>query len=146
LPSALSGRPAELLDSLPDGRLKMLVTQRALALRAEHPALFEHGGYVALTVAGAHAERVVAFARRRRGAWAITIAPRMVAGLCRDGRPPLPDAWRGLRILLPSRAPARWRQALTGDRLETEHDSRGASISVARAFTDIPLALLASDD
>ena len=59
-----SGLASELLAAWPDGLVKLYVIHRALTLRRDRARLFGVGAYVPLTAVGAHAEHVVAFARR----------------------------------------------------------------------------------
>jgi (1->4)-alpha-D-glucan 1-alpha-D-glucosylmutase len=47
----------------PDGRIKLALTRRLLALRAEHASLFAHGAYRPVEVRGRDRDHVVAFAR-----------------------------------------------------------------------------------
>ncbi len=57
-----------------DGRIKQAVIQRALMLRREKAALFAGGDYLQLTVKGALAGQVIAFARRLHGDWVVALA------------------------------------------------------------------------
>jgi (1->4)-alpha-D-glucan 1-alpha-D-glucosylmutase len=67
--------------SLADGRAKLYLYWRLLALRRDREALFLHGAYAALRTRGSRAAHLVAYARRHAGAAAITIAPRLIASL-----------------------------------------------------------------
>ena len=95
--------PAALLASWRDGRIKQHVIARALALRRRHPELFETGHYEPLEVAGASADRVVAFARRTEQAMVVVVVPRLIAGLLQDRELPCPaaGAWGDTRLELP---------------------------------------------
>ncbi|HEY2020663.1 malto-oligosyltrehalose synthase [Paraburkholderia sp.] len=73
--------PSEFLAEWRDGRVKLAVIQRVLALRAHLPELLSQGTYLPLAVRGAHASNVIAFARRHGNAWAVVIASRLAAGL-----------------------------------------------------------------
>ncbi|MGH8800744.1 MAG: malto-oligosyltrehalose synthase [Casimicrobiaceae bacterium] len=64
-----------------DGRAKLWVIARALALRRERPALFTCGDYRRVAVTGARAEHIVAFARRHGGEGMVVIAGRLFASL-----------------------------------------------------------------
>ena len=57
------GPPSEQLPNWRDGRVKLAVVQRVLALRQHAASLFAQGEYLPLTVQGKHADRVIAFAR-----------------------------------------------------------------------------------
>ena len=76
----------ELLRTMPDGRIKLYVLWRLLALRRQHDALFRDGEYLALRVDGPYAEHVCAFARRREKSLVVVIVQRLVTAL---------GAWKG---------------------------------------------------
>jgi (1->4)-alpha-D-glucan 1-alpha-D-glucosylmutase len=88
--------PSEFLADWRDGRVKLAVIQRVLALRAHLPELLSQGTYVPLAVRGPHASNVIAFARRHGNAWAVVIASRLAMGL--------PGAGAGLPLV----EPAQW--------------------------------------
>lgn len=56
----------ELVESWPDGRIKLALTRRLLQLRQEMPTLFRDGGYSPVEVDGPDREHVVAFMRTHR--------------------------------------------------------------------------------
>ncbi|HEY3599758.1 MAG TPA: malto-oligosyltrehalose synthase, partial [Paraburkholderia sp.] len=62
--------PSDFLAGWRNGRVKLAIVQRMLALRTHLPELLSHGSYVPLTVQGVHAQRAIAFARRHGNAWA----------------------------------------------------------------------------
>ena len=53
----------ELLGNWPDGRIKLMVTQRLLHLRRAHAEFFRQSSYIPLQTSGAFADCVVAFTR-----------------------------------------------------------------------------------
>ncbi|MBZ4170973.1 hypothetical protein JYG45_24055, partial [Escherichia fergusonii] len=71
----------ELCEHMPDGRLKLLITWRLLALRRCLPELFEQGGYHALAVQGAAREHVIAYARNQGEDVCLTVASRLLRTL-----------------------------------------------------------------
>jgi (1->4)-alpha-D-glucan 1-alpha-D-glucosylmutase len=73
--------PSAFLADWHDGRVKLAIVQRMLALRTHLPELLSQGAYLPLAVEGAHAERAIAFARRQGNAWAVVIATRLAAPL-----------------------------------------------------------------
>jgi (1->4)-alpha-D-glucan 1-alpha-D-glucosylmutase len=102
--------PSEFLADWLDGRVKLAVIQRVLALRAHLPELLSQGMYLPLTVRGAHASSVIAFARRHGNAWAVVIASRLAAGLLGDDADlPLvePAQWADTAIEMPPDLSAR---------------------------------------
>jgi (1->4)-alpha-D-glucan 1-alpha-D-glucosylmutase len=102
--------PSEFLASWHDGRVKLAVVQRVLALRAHLPELLSHSAYLPLEVRGAHASNVIAFARRHGNAWAVVVASRLAAGLLgENGGLPMvdPDKWGDTAIEMPADLAAR---------------------------------------
>lgn len=102
--------PSEFLTSWHDGRVKLAVVQRVLALRAHLPELLSQSTYLPLAVRGAHASNVIAFARRHGNAWAVVVASRLAAGLLSgDGDLPMvdPAKWGDTAIEIPADLAAR---------------------------------------
>ena len=132
-----------LFDSIDDGRLKLYVIWRALALRARRPGLFERGRYVALPVAGAHAAHICAFARVHEGGSAVTVVPRLLLDLTAGTtRSPLGTVWADTRIVLPS--PMTYRDVLTGAIRESRTASKGARLTIGDLFDTLPVTVLES--
>src|SRR6185312_6156634 len=78
------GAPARvraLCDTLDDGRAKLHVIARALAMRARTPDLFAGGGYAPLRATGARAAHVVAFTRTLGDEALVAVVPRLVVRL-----------------------------------------------------------------
>ena len=135
-----------LLDSMEDGRIKLYVTWKTLALRARHAELFERGGYTPLAATGAQADHVCAFARTHGDCTLVTVAPRLFFRLT-GGEDQLPlgsAVWSATRLLLPKTA-TRYRDALT-DRYFTADRSEGqCSLPLAAVLAELPIALLMSE-
>ena len=113
----------------------------ASELRRERPELFRDGDYLALRSAGAHAEHVVAFARRHAGTTLVAIAGRLWAGLgTQAGQLPVGEAvWGDTAIAVPSlREGMRLVDALTGAVVTVE----GRRIRLGTAFASFPGAVL----
>ncbi|HXT02478.1 MAG TPA: malto-oligosyltrehalose synthase, partial [Elusimicrobiota bacterium] len=107
-----------LLESWPDGRVKLFVTAKALRCRRGRRELFLKGGYAPLELRGRWADRFIAFRREHGGEEAVVVAPRLLAGpLWKKGAsgaralthatalappaggfPPLEDAFTGARL------------------------------------------------
>jgi len=126
---------AELAAHWRDGREKLFLTWRALALRREQPALFAGGSYVPLHTAGRHADRLVAFARVANGEAAVAVAPRLVAPLLRNGGS---IDWADTTVTLP--ADRAWRDALA----RRDLGARDMPVAAAELLADFPVALLSS--
>jgi len=86
-----------------DGRLKLWLAWRLLALRQADPVLFSQGRYQPLRVTGTRRRHVIAFARRTRGATLIVMVGRKFTGLgLPPGTMPLGDAvWGDTQVRCP---------------------------------------------
>lgn len=137
-------RATALLDNLEDGRAKLYVIWRTLALRRERPQLFQSGEYLALETSGQKADHLCAFARRSpEGEVLVAIAPRLYASLTDGNRiPPLGRAiWNDTYIELPTETGRHsYVNLFTGTRLRPA--APGAPLAVAEALRDFPLGLL----
>jgi (1->4)-alpha-D-glucan 1-alpha-D-glucosylmutase len=123
-----------------DGRVKLLVTARALHLRRALPELFGQGAYVPLVVSGPQERHVIAFARRDGDAWVLAIVPRLPVGLAPVGVPPLGrEVWNETAIALPEQAPRRFTNALTGEVVVLADEVR---LPVGEALEVLPVGLL----
>jgi len=115
----------EIWQRADEGVPKLLVVSRALQLRRRRPELFGAGGsYQALVVTGDRSDHAVAFAR---GGGAVTLVPRLVLGLGRQGD------WGDTTVHLP---PGDWYNELTGDEIAGGHQA------VADVLARFPVALL----
>ena len=94
--------PHELLQTWPDGRIKMFLTQRVLRFHREHADLFQHGEYLPLRASGTFAECCVSFTRQLADKWILVIVPRLSS---RVGFPPIGEAWKDTAIQLPEALP-----------------------------------------
>jgi (1->4)-alpha-D-glucan 1-alpha-D-glucosylmutase len=134
-----------MFESIDDGRLKLYIIWRALALRARRPVLFERGRYAALPVLGAHAAHICAFARIHEGVAVLTIVPRLLLDLTvRATRPPLGgEVWSDTRVMLPASLPAAYHDVLTGALRAGPATTRPALL-VGELFETLPVSLLES--
>jgi (1->4)-alpha-D-glucan 1-alpha-D-glucosylmutase len=115
-----------------DGREKLFVTARLLALRRDHPELFVAGDYQPLdTGEGWVSNRLCAFTRRYRDEALVVVAPHLTYGLYRDGGP----ADFGTKIALP--AVGVWREILGGANFTGRAPIRGSEL-----FAEFPVAVL----
>jgi (1->4)-alpha-D-glucan 1-alpha-D-glucosylmutase len=106
---------------LDEGLPKLLVTHRALKVRAEVPAAFQ-GPYQPLAVQGPRSEHLVAFARDSQ---VVTLAPRLVIGLT--------GGWGATEVELPT---GHWRDEFTGREFE------GGQVPVDQVLEAFPVGLL----
>jgi (1->4)-alpha-D-glucan 1-alpha-D-glucosylmutase len=98
LKSLSSASPGELMQTWPDGRIKLFLIKHILRLRREHADLFARGEYLPLHTSGTFAECCVSFVRRLDNNWIAVIAPRLSS---RIGFPPIGEAWQDTAIQLP---------------------------------------------
>ncbi len=137
--------PAELVDALDDGRIKLFVTLRVLALRAAHPDLFATGDYVPLETSGPKQDHVAVFARRAGDREILVVVPRLIAGLIRgEPVPPVGDAlWAGTSLTIPGADGDQvYRNLFTGETLHPTAGSRGGEMPLAEALATFPVAVL----
>ena len=134
----------ELLDTWRDGRAKLWLIGRILALRLRHARWFDEAGYLPLATHGGKAGHVCAFARPGPGATLVAIAPRLFVGLAGDGEAwPLGESvWQDTHIVLPAASPRRWRNALTGADCVTESISGRPTFALGSVLHAFPVALL----
>jgi len=136
---------SRLLETWPDGRIKLWLTWKALQARRARRDLFVQGAYIPLQPTGEARRHVVAFARRHRGAWVIAAAPRLMARRTAPGVWPLGnESWSASRLELPAPAPRRWANLLTGRRVQAGAPRGDASLALADLFEQAPVALLGS--
>ena len=118
-----------------DGRIKLALTRRLLALRNEFPDLFTHGAYRPLEVTGADRDHVLAFARANERDTVFVMIGRHLASATSGGR--------------------RWPESLQWDAtvtLGTEQELRnvlgpqrlisGPGVSVTELLGSLPVAVL----
>ncbi|GAB3378962.1 malto-oligosyltrehalose synthase [Azotobacter armeniacus] len=128
---------AELLEQWRDGRIKQVLIARTLTLRARCPALFAAGDYLPLEVAGEQSGRLLAFARRHAGQWAVVLVPCQASGLLGEAELPLiePAQWTDTRVLLPEAL------ALRGLFSSDAVPDRKGELFVSEALTTFPVGL-----
>lgn len=123
----------ELLRDWRDGRIKMLITQKLLLLRREHPELFQTGTYTGLKAEGEFSECCIAFEREHVGRRMLVIVPRLSS---RVGTPPIGDCWRGTR-LSGLQADGEWTNVLTN-----EIHTGSAPLELGKILRELPVAVL----
>lgn len=136
LESLGKARPEELMESWPDGRIKMFLTQRVLRFRRDHPDLFRRGNYTPLTVAATFSNSAVSFARQLGPDLAIVIAPRLSS---RVGFPPIGDKWQETAVEVPDDVNAQQlRNIFTGDCVNVLN----GKIMLRDALSRLPFAVI----
>jgi (1->4)-alpha-D-glucan 1-alpha-D-glucosylmutase len=118
-----------------DGRIKLALTRRLLALRNAYPSLFREGDYAPVRVEGEHRDHVLAFARCRGTEAVIVAIGRHFCGFTDGGRDwPRAASWRA--CLVPSGF-----GSIT-DLLVPARSLPDDQISVSDLFATLPLAVL----
>jgi len=117
-----------------DGRIKHALMLRLLGLRNDTPRLFTEGRYEPLTVNGADADRVIAFARTHRSDAIIVAMARRTGKQTRGGRVwPRPDAWDATLDLGGYR--------ITANALENDIPTTSTHTPIHDLFGAIPIAV-----
>ncbi|MBV9181006.1 MAG: malto-oligosyltrehalose synthase, partial [Acidobacteria bacterium] len=136
----------ELAEHKEDSRIKLYVIWKLLSLRREQPDLLRDGDYIPLTVVGAHAKHLIAFARILENDFAIVAVPRFCARLLK-GEPRLPsteDIWQDTSIELRQVGAMGFRNVFTGRPVELESFGDRHMLPVGHLFTDLPVAVVTS--
>ncbi|WP_438391337.1 malto-oligosyltrehalose synthase [Caballeronia sp. DA-9] len=137
------GAPSEQLQNWRDGRVKLGIVRRALALRAHAQSLFAQGSYIPLQAEGEHADSVIAFARHAGSAYAVVIATRLADSLLaeNDSGLPLVDAadWGDTAVVLPEALASR---ALFDWLSPNAPKADGQRLFMRDALASMPVALL----
>jgi (1->4)-alpha-D-glucan 1-alpha-D-glucosylmutase len=131
---------AELLKSPEDGRIKLFLIYMALNERKKRFELFNASPYLPLECDGACSRNIVAFAKAREGEASITIAPRFLTSVAREGEYALREKWGDTVVRLPEELHGyEWKDAFTGQSI-----SRGKEIKAGEALCSFPVAFLVS--
>lgn len=127
----------ELARGWPDGRIKMALTRRLLALRAQFAPVFTDGGYRPLPVAGVDADHVIAFARHAGRDAVVVAVGRHFAQVTEGGRRwSAGAAWDAAIDVSP------W--TMLRDGLDGARDIAGRMLEAADLFGVLPVAILAA--
>ncbi|MDR3670111.1 MAG: malto-oligosyltrehalose synthase [Holophaga sp.] len=138
----------ELLEHLPDGRIKLYLIWKTLAFRRGQEALFRDGAYLPLKLGGARADHALAFARRKAGQCLVVVVPRLFDGLLGpEGQLPIGRAvWADTWVELPPEAPGQpWRNLLTDEATGAQAPGPATGLPLAQLFQTLPYALLRPD-
>jgi (1->4)-alpha-D-glucan 1-alpha-D-glucosylmutase len=125
----------ELATAWPDGRIKLALTHRLLALRGEFPEVFANGAYLPLSVTGPHRDEIIAFARVQGRDAVIVVCGRHFGRATNGGRRwPSVEAWDA-RVSLPGFFDL-------GNLLGGPATIDGTELAISDAFDALPVALL----
>jgi (1->4)-alpha-D-glucan 1-alpha-D-glucosylmutase len=135
----------ELLETSPDGRIKLYVIHRTLNFRRIHPALFSRANYVPLKAIGEKQDHVCAFARSWEGEVIVITVPRLIVRLTGGSeQPPLgAGIWKDTHLALPTEIIGQpYRNLFTGETISVRVGSGKASLPLSVIFQSFPIALL----
>jgi (1->4)-alpha-D-glucan 1-alpha-D-glucosylmutase len=138
-PQRLAGVTA-LLRGWPDGRIKLYLIWRLLALRRDHPALFAAGDYQPVAAIGPRVDQVVAFGRRQGGTRLIVVAGRFLSRLSDEAGRYDPARWADTALPLPDGEPAPLTELLTGRRITAGPDG----LRLDALLDPLPVAVLSA--
>ena len=118
-----------------DGRIKLALTRRLLALRAQLALVFQQGAYLPIEVLGPHRDHVVAFARRHDRDAVIVAVGRHMAPLTGSGAHwPRGTEWDAVLVTTGLQ--------VVSDQLVPERKLPSGELPVAALFADLPVAVL----
>jgi (1->4)-alpha-D-glucan 1-alpha-D-glucosylmutase len=128
---------AEVTRDIADGAIKMWTTAQLLRLRRAEHALFRHGSYLPLYVAGTGEQHVIAYARSYEDKTVLVAVPRFACTLMHgEVALPLGDAWKDWSLSLPSELHRVYRNIFTDAVVSAE-----AAIPLAQIFESFPVAV-----
>jgi (1->4)-alpha-D-glucan 1-alpha-D-glucosylmutase len=131
----------ELLATKEDGRIKMFLIYKALAVRQTYRHVFEKGEYIPLETEGRYKEHVIAFAWKHKPEWIITVTPRLLTGVIKENKYPLgTEVWDDTRLILVEGSSCKWKNEITGAALGGEK-----TLAVGDIFRHFPCALLMNE-
>ncbi len=139
LPEALAPETAVGIGAWQTGQVKQAVIARALALRRRLPDVFADGSYTPLTVSGAAADHVLAFARQLGDTRLLIAVTRLSWSLLGEDARPLapPGAWQDTSIKLP----AEWVGSRCVDALGDARVTLAEQVPVATLLAGLPVGL-----
>lgn len=137
-----------LLDDMQDGHIKLYIIWKALDIRRNYESIYKEGDYYPLKVEGEMQNHICAFARIKDDQMFITIAPRFFHTLITEQETiPIGEAvWKNTYAELPSNAPRRWTNVLTGETISSKQESDSTRILIKELFQYFPYALLVTNN
>jgi len=124
-------------QTLPDGRIKLWTTHRALMTRNRFADIFRRGAYTAFTATNGHAQHAIAFLR---GDQVLQVVPRFACTLMGDkARLPLGDVWGDSALVVPNSSGAVFENVFTGEHIQADADGK---LRLRSVFAEFPVAML----
>jgi len=125
----------ELWEERFNGKIKLLLQHVLLDERKLNEKLFLAGSYIPLEIKGKYASNVFAFARKYGTEWIVVVVPRQLAGIVNE-ESLLSVDWKNTHLILPSDAPLKWENLLTGN------SGEGEVLQLKDILSGFPMALL----
>jgi (1->4)-alpha-D-glucan 1-alpha-D-glucosylmutase len=137
----------DLARKMEDGRIKMYVTWKALAIRNERPDIFQQGEYTPLQTVGENKQHVIAFSRGSGASRVLVVVPRLSAQLVANQLrlPTGAEVWRETAIQLPDLAETSFRNVFTGERVSPDRDGSIAVLKLSAVLSEFPVAMLVTE-
>jgi (1->4)-alpha-D-glucan 1-alpha-D-glucosylmutase len=133
----------EFVQNWQDGRIKLFLIWKVLNLRRQYPRVFLDGQFLPMKAIGKRANNLIAYARRQRDVWIMTVVPRWLAGSKAPLSLPYSSRfWLGSHIVLPADAPQSWVNVLTGDLTKASLLRQGTRLPMRDVFGNFPVAVL----
>ncbi len=140
-PAASVEEVSAALATWSDGRIKMLVLHRLLRLRRRLAEVWLEGSYDSLATSGAHADRLVAFARRHGAERIVVVAGRLFGTLlATDARRYDGSVWEDSAVVREPDLVGTWQDTLTG--APVEFAEGGSGLPAAGVLSVLPVAVL----
>jgi len=108
-----------------DGKLKLLLTERALKSRSEYAPCFA-GDYIPVETNGRYKEIVIAFLRKSVDHTILVIVPRFTTEIANEGQFPCgSNMWSGTSVEIPQTCKSmHWKNLITGEILEVGQSTK----------------------
>ena len=135
---------ADVLRSLPDGRIKLWTMYRALTARNQLHSLFRHGDYIPLNIEVERQQNALAFLRQdqKTKEAVLVVIPRFACSLSKEKPENLEgDLWGKAMLSLPADVPKIFTNVFTGEELQADDAGR---LQLRDIFANYPVAMLTS--
>lgn len=107
----------ELITSKKDGKIKLWIAYKLMQERRMFPEVFNHGEYLPLNVTGEYSEHILAFVRKHKNHWYLTVIPLHCAILSTEDSQFI--NWGNTSIEIPASAPENWTLLWNGSKLKS---------------------------
>lgn len=130
----------KLLEHKEDAKIKLFLIHKALKARTKYAETFKTGDYLPLKVTGKFKDHVIAFARSNKKQNVITIVPRFLTSLIKEGELPLgKNVWEDTAVQLPQKDDLTWLDAISEQKLQAS-----GLLYIGEILQYFPVALLSN--